>query len=242
MPSQYDDIGVRYNGMKDLPAAAVEIASFRSALGNISGSKALDLACGAGYYTGILLENGAQSVIGYDNSPGMIKAAQAAFEGKSNAEFRLSDCSVRLEVPEGDNYFDVLVAAWFLNYASEEAELLTMCENITRNLKPGGKFIGILPNMKLDLREPLDPRYGLTVRAIKEVRDGWRCRLTAFTEPLVEFEMYHLREHIFMNCFEKAGMKDFKMMPLVIPKEGREEGYWDVYEDRPHLCIFTATV
>jgi toxoflavin synthase len=239
---RYDEVGILYNDIKSAPASVIERATFLSGLGSVSGCRALDLACGAGYYSGVLLEKGARSVVGYDISPGMINAARTSFRDHPNVEFRVSDCVAPLRPPEGEHSFDVIVAVWFLNYATDEAQLLAMCQNVARNLKSGGKFIGVTPNPQLDFREPLDPRYGLPVRAIEGVKDGWKCKLTAFTKPRWEIETYVLDEAVYLRCFEKAGLRDIQVVPLVVPEEGREKGFWDVYLQRPHIQVITGTV
>lgn len=38
---------------------------------------------------------------------------------------------------------DIITAAYLLNYAASEQELLLMCQNIKLNLAASGKFIGI---------------------------------------------------------------------------------------------------
>ena len=79
MSTQYDAIGTRYNSMHDLPAIHLERPSAIAALGDISGKRALDLACGTGRYSRLLIELGAASVVGVDISPVMI---EGSFKGR----------------------------------------------------------------------------------------------------------------------------------------------------------------
>jgi hypothetical protein len=51
----------------------------------------------------------------------------------------------------GPNY-DLVVAAYLLNYASDRAELAAMCRGIASSLKPGGRFMTVNCNPALDFR------------------------------------------------------------------------------------------
>ena len=83
MSAQYDAIGTRYISMHNLPAIHPERPSAIAALGDISGKRALDLACGTGCYCRLLIELGAASVVVVDISPIMLEGAREASKGDS---------------------------------------------------------------------------------------------------------------------------------------------------------------
>jgi len=158
----------------------------------------------------------------------------------SRARFQVADCSEPFLLDDGP--FDVVFAAFLHNYAADAATMTRMWRNIHDNLKPGGRFVGIMPYLDLDMDIPLDDRYGVTVKAIGIVENGWKCRLTAFCEPEnIEFEMYHLHKYVYENTASEAGLTGISWHVHVLPKdERRTNGFWDVYNERPHIEIVTA--
>lgn len=248
MATQYDSIGARYGGMHTAPAITgpdIERPSVQAVLGDITGLHCLDLACGYGRWMKFLLENHAASVTGVDISSAMIDAAKAAsatwpVERRDKAAFHVGDCSKVIKVPGGP--FDVVFAVWFLNYAADAEELTGMWRNIYANLKPGGRFIGITTNVHLPFETPVTDQYGIAVEPLEKVKDGWKCRLTAYTEPeRVTFDIYHLSKEAYENGAEAAGMTDVEWRGHTLPEDDRKySGYWDAYVERPQMEVVTA--
>jgi SAM-dependent methyltransferase len=242
MPTQYDAIGTRYNSMNNLPAIHPERPSAIAALGDISGKRALDLACGIGRYSRLLIELGAVSVVGVDVSPVMIEGAREASKGDSRFEFRVADCSKPLQAwDEKDGPFDVIFAGYLLNYASGEEEMLASWRNIHANLKPGGRFVAITINVMMSMENDIIDFYGFEIRNIGKVKEGWKCRLIADTDPPVEFEFYHLNKEIYEKCTTSAGMTDVTWLRHIVPDDERKgTGFWDRFDKTPTFIICTA--
>ena len=59
-----------------MPCAAVELPSVLAVLGDVRGLNCLDLACGLGYWSQLLVEKGAAHVVGVDISEAMLSAAR----------------------------------------------------------------------------------------------------------------------------------------------------------------------
>ena len=75
--SQYDAIADQYRRSKTSPLRTyIESYTFLHLLGDISGLRVLDLACGEGFYTRKLKALGAARVVGVDQSAGMIRLAE----------------------------------------------------------------------------------------------------------------------------------------------------------------------
>ena len=118
-----------------------------------------------------------------------------------------------------------------------------MWRNIHANLRPGGRFVGVTPNVHMDPVEQLiDDRYGYAVVPVEKVKDGWRCRLTAYTQPEnVEFEMYHLSKQVCEQGAAEAGLVGSTCNGYVITEAGKNGGgYWHGFERRPSFEICTA--
>lgn len=144
MPDQYDAIATLYGKMQVLPAPSIEQPSVEAILGDITGLRCLDLACGLGRWSRFLLEKGAASVTGIDISEHMIE--EAAREAstwpasiRDKVTFRVGDCTKPLDI-ESEGSFDLVFGAWLLNYAATAEEQLGMWRTISANLRPGGLF------------------------------------------------------------------------------------------------------
>jgi SAM-dependent methyltransferase len=254
MSTQYDAIGAAYNYMKLLPAAKLERANLHSAVAPyIKDANVLDLACGTGYYSRLLLDWGAKSVIGIDISQSMIDVAQSSItlEEQGRLSFRVGDCSKPARVVER-GLFDLVVGAWLLNYAPSGAEMADMFRNAALNLRPGGHFIGITPYPTDDLSEfaetfkaPNQRKYGVSVIYKYEVPDGFATHVTGHTEPVeVQFDNFHLRKSVYEKSARDGGMDaGLAWKSVELPSEdenkpyGVEGSYWDGYMDAPHFGI-----
>ena len=240
MTTQYDDIGSTYSGMKSLPAEAIERGQVRSALGDLHGKTVLDLACGAGYYSKLLISWGAEHVVGLDVSPTMIDVARIALAeevSKGQVKFFVRNCADRIEQL---GQFDIVLGSWLLNYAADASELFIMWQNIFNNLKPGGRFVGITPppqGIVLD-----EQRYGLSVSKVRDVKDGYQIRVKADTDPPVVFENYYLAAEVYQRCASDSGMREMQWKDPILPEDivTPKPGYWDDWLERPNAAICTA--
>lgn len=160
---------------------------------------------------------------------------------KDKVSFEVGDCAKPLSLPGGQ--FDIVFGAWLLNYASTSSEQLAMWQNIHANLRPGGRFIGVIPNVHMSLGDhPVDDRYGYAITPLRKVEDGYECRLTAYTQPEdVTFDIHHLSKEVYERCAAEAGLVGLKWNRHVLPEDGRKaEGYWEAFEKRPTFEICTA--
>ncbi|CAJ2505588.1 Uu.00g129820.m01.CDS01 [Anthostomella pinea] len=245
MSTQYDAIGQKYKSMSDLPSQAPEKPSVLNVLGDVEGLNCLDLACGLGRWSHTLLEQGAAHVTGIDISAGMIDSARASLRDlpesqRAKVDFQVGDCGKPFAAPHGP--FDVTLGVWFLNYASNYEEMASMWQNIAANLKPGGRFVALTSNPFVGLEAPFDDRYGIDLTTLGRTEEGgWKCRVTGYTQPEpVEFENYHQPEEVYERAAAEAGMQNLTWRSHVLPNDGRPEGYWDVYNLRPHYSLLTA--
>ncbi|MCJ1281466.1 hypothetical protein MMC26_000786 [Xylographa opegraphella] len=253
MSTQYDKLGRLYNEMQSVPGQIMLPENTRAALGDISGYDVLDLACGAGLYSNLLIDWGAAHVFGIDISSEMIKVARSSLKPDRShcIEYHVGDCTApdllqTLGIGR-ERQFDLVHGAWLLNYAATEDELTRMWRNIASNLKPGGRFVGIIPNLDVDFSDEKpfdDPKYGVTTKPIEKVPHGNRVRVTAHTAGRVEFENYILNgDHVYERSAAAAGMCHVKwkaVSPRPEDIERMEEGFWDDFVARPFSAVCTA--
>lgn len=114
-------------------------------LGLTAGDKAMDLTCGTGYATKLLVERTREKVVGVDVSAGML--AQAKERCGSAGEFVQGDILEYLKSVPAES-FDAVTCCWGLGYSKP----LSVLRQVKRVLKPGGK-VGIIDNSFFSLKE-----------------------------------------------------------------------------------------
>ncbi|KAL5342759.1 S-adenosyl-L-methionine-dependent methyltransferase [Aspergillus crustosus] len=154
--TEYDVIGPTIQTSKELSLEKLFVTTVKDTIGDIQNLNVLDLACGDGAFAARFLQWGAASVTGVDISEFMVKQAIANstiprdLGAKSKVDFVVADCTHPLDLGEGRRrQFDLVTGLWLLNHAKNKTELSTMWSNIARHLKPGGRFLGVLPNHSL---------------------------------------------------------------------------------------------
>jgi toxoflavin synthase len=153
----YDAAAATYTTVDELPIRRyAEVPTFLAALDDVTGAEVLDLACGSGFLTRIISARRAARVVGVDASAPMIELARSAVVEGQPIEYHVHD--VAAMPPLGS--FDVVTAGFLLNYSSSRAELATVCRRAFACVRPGGRFVGSVPDSRYDLRRLHDTRYG----------------------------------------------------------------------------------
>jgi malonyl-CoA O-methyltransferase len=112
----------------------LEQAAMFDLLPDPAGKTALDLACGSGRYGLILRERGAQTVIGLDNSPEMLRQS-ATMNG--SAPRALSEMDA---IPLATASVDLIICGLALGHLPAERMRRTIAE-CARALRPGGVLL-----------------------------------------------------------------------------------------------------
>lgn len=165
LASQYEELQPGFASYRTSLISLIEKENVRDVLAPvIGGARVLEIACGSGFYTFDLLSWGATSVLAVDLSPEMISAAKERKikENVENVEFRIAD--VTEPVIHSEEKFDVVFGAWPLEYARDYATLVSMCKNVSLNLRDGGTFVCVT-------RVPTDDPRGLNEKT-NQVRPG----------------------------------------------------------------------
>lgn len=110
------------------PLMALEQESMLALMPDLSGKTVLDLACGTGRYGKIALERGAKSVLGFDNSHAMLKAAVIPQIALSTTE----------AIPLASNSIDTILCGLALGHLPE---IESSTSEISRILKTGGSVL-----------------------------------------------------------------------------------------------------
>lgn len=243
--AEYDQIAQDYKKSKFAPwRIHVEAHSLFSLLGDVSGKSVLDLACGDGIYSRQLRVRGASRVVGVDLSSRMVELARAEEAAAPlGITYQVGDAR-ELALAET---FDVVFAAYLLNYARTPGELQEMAAAVARHLRPGGRFIGINNNpahspANFSLTRPFG--FVKSLPAHGEVREGVPITYTIFQDDSsFTFDNYHLDASVHERALHSAGLRKLRWhAPRLSPEAEKTHGrdHWAPLLDDPPVICFEA--
>ncbi len=229
--TDYDAIAEQYRASKEADwRTAAEVPSFLALVGDVTGKTVLDLACGEGFYTRKLAQAGAARVVGVDSSPAMIDLARRAeHRAPLGVDYRVGD----VRGLDLGRHFDLVVAAYLLNYAPDPEALAEMCAAVVRHLPPGGRFVSINSNPETAAL-PVDYRpYGFDKLAPADLAEGspyvWR---NYQGDDTFDLTVYHLGRPTHERIFAAAGLTDVRWVPLQVAPEAvraHGPGFWETF-------------
>ena len=182
---------------------------------------------------------GAAKVTGVDLSEKMIGLARA-----SEAQQRLG-----IDYIHGDGRnlriaadYDLAVAAYFLNYAHDRAELSAMCSGIARCLKPGGRFVTVNCNPACDFpAAPSYRKYGFRTSVLGRFLEGAPITWTFYQEDgPFDIENYFLNVETHEEVLRAAGFCDVRWHQPMLSAEGVSayaRDYWSALLDHPPVTF-----
>lgn len=238
--TDYDDIADDYVLSKMHPwRTHIECHSLNQAIGDPTGSNVLDLACGDGFHTRHVKRSGAARTVGVDLSQAMIDRANAreALE-RLGIEFVQADARSLPDLGQ----FDLVVAAYLLNYARDSQELAQMLGSVARSLKPGGRFVTINANPFFDFAATPDFRkYGFDVRSDPGKAEGSPILWSVFLEDgTFEIENYFLSPATHERVLKECGFRDIRWRRPDVSAEGIATfgaAFWRAFLDRPPVVV-----
>ena len=240
MTTNYDPIAEQYKRSKQTPwRTDVECFTLLEVIGPVDGLAVLDVACGEGFYTRLLRHRGAARTIGVDLSEGMVTLAR-----KQEAA---SPLGIGYVVGDGrdlkfDREFDLVVAAYLLNYARTRDELGAMCASVARCLKPGGRFVTVNSSAACDFSTaPSYRRYGFETSVAGEWREGAPVTWTFFLEDSTfTLENYHLSVEIHETALRRAGFREIRWHAPRLSPEGaarHDAAFWEPFFATPPITV-----
>jgi len=242
MLTDYNAIAAQYRRSKQVAwRYYIEQYSLCKLAGEVVGLSVLDLACGEGFYTRVFKERGASRVVGVDISTKMINLAVLAEEGEPlGIEYLVGDArSVHFA-----STFDLVAAAYLLNYARSEQELLSMAKTIHQSLKPGGRFVAVNNNPN---QHPSSygntQKYGFVKKALGELRNGAAIQYM-FGQDGEDFmiENYYLDTATHVSVFQEVGFSDvhWHAPRLESSQAVANQEYWADFFHDPPIALFTC--
>jgi toxoflavin synthase len=236
MSAQYDDIGDQYLRFKEsAPLVRAEQNLLVAMLGDLTGLRVLDLACGHGHYTRLCHALGALQVTGVDVSPVMVELAEAATPPSGGAvTFACHDAG---DLPV-IGAFDVVTAVWLLNYAESRRQLRDMLAGAHRNLRPGGRLVTITLHPDFDPERGGWEPYG--VRVLETVAEPHSRRISC--ELVVPGVAIPLRvvQWDRASYTDAARASGFTDPGWVLAEAPEDDGFWQDFTDNPLITGLRA--
>ncbi len=244
MVTDYDenDAARLYQEAKNtLPAYQVDTYSLLRLVGDVSGQKVLDVACGEGHFTRLLRRAGAAEAVGLDISTKMIDLARQQEAAEPlGIEYVVGDASTVADPPSD---FDTVACAYLMVYARSRAELARMCAGVASRVRPGGRFVTINVNPAVYHYRPQPDyrKYGIAMQLQDHAYEGAPIDFTVLVgESGLAVQNYYLPIEAYRSELQAAGFVDVAVHEPVIPPDAlaaHEPGFWDELEQHPVFVL-----
>ncbi|KAI5925099.1 methyltransferase-like protein [Camillea tinctor] len=245
---EYEEQADSYDNLASVPLGVIERELFNSALGTCPGATVLDLGGGTGLRARQAITAGAVSVDVVDISPEMLQVGQA-IEAKLKREgvirYLQGDVAKPLDnLPLLAGGYDIVMANWVLDHAHDVAELEGMWANISAQLKPGGRFVGVRSG------DPYAPcvaegtgKYGVQYKDWKKVPGGVHFRYQLHADPPLDIEASSMEISYSgsTELHEKYGLCDIENEPFESSEAIRKDPeFWQLFIDNPSFVVVKA--
>jgi toxoflavin synthase len=230
--AQYDHIASKYDEYAHTATLKrAESYTFFRMVGELAGQRVMDLACGFGFYTRLLKQRGAGTVLGVDISPEMIRLANQQEQAKPlGIVYQVGDA---VTLPRLGR-FDLITAVYLLNYATSKDQLLGMFRSAYDNLAMGGRFIAYTINPAFTLSKPNGAKYGFSVLREEPEEDRYACEAELITDPPALVRYYRWSQATYEWAIQEAGFRAFAWHPSEVAPEDIAhygEAYWRDFHD-----------
>ena len=241
MATNYDDITDDYLKAADHPIKKhCEAFTLLQVLGNVQAKSLLDLACGDGYYTRLIKQQGTFQTVGGDISQKMIdRARRTEMANPQGIIYQTGDITKLGRIGQ----FDRVTAVFLFPYAATKKDLTAMFQTIYANLKPRGKLVSITvdPNLKED-DLPIFERYGVTLVAEAGLQDGTMMTATIAVADGNSFTLqnYHWKKATYESIIHRVGFQGIRWHPIQVSETGIKEygaAYWQTYAKKPYGMV-----
>ena len=232
---QYDHIGLKYEEYaQTAPLKRAERHNISRLVGNVTGKRILDLACGTGYYTRWLKQHGALGVIGVDISPEMIRVAAQQEEKEP--------LGISYHVGDAGNFnplgpFDLITAIWLFNNVQTQPEMLRMFKSTYDNLIEGGRLAAYTLNPAYNIQKSNMTKYGLKITGDTFEKDRYVLTGEFLTDPPMGVTVYRWSQSIYEWAVKETGFKEFTWQSSEIAPAEIEEFGIEYWQDYLNNCI-----
>lgn len=244
MTTDYDPIAEQYKRSKQQPwRTYIECFTLMKLIGDPRGLHVLDVGCGEGFYSRLIRERGAARVAGIDQSHGMIELARTQeAQHRLGIDYIVGDAR---ELPV-TRQFDLVMAAYLLNYAQDPQELQAMYDGLARSLRPGGRFVTVNGNPALTFPSaPSYRKYGFETSVRGRWQEGAPITWTFYLhDGSFEIENYHLDSTTHETACRVAGFREIRWHPVELSPEGlsvHDQAFWSTFLDYPPIAFIECS-
>lgn len=202
---------------------------------NIKGKTILDLGCGDGFFTRALALQGAQKVIGIDNSPEQLKLAEER-ENPSNVMYQHGDI-FHDKLPKAD----IVLTPFVANYAENISNLEFLIKNIHESLNQNGQIV-----LVVDLPDNKDLRKFGSLKTLEGPKaDGTKIKIDLYNsdEIICTLFSYYYTPQTLEVTLSKTGFKNITWHKPIISTEGIEKfgpRFWTNFIEDSELGYLSA--
>jgi len=239
--NSYDPIAAAYRDSKQLSfRKCIEEYTLYQLVGDVSGLKMLDLACGEGIYTRKLKQRGAAEILGVDLSKEMIALAEEAeAQAPLDCKYLVHDV---LTLHSSEEY-DIVMGMYLLNYATCKEELHQFCKIAYQHLKSGGRFVGFNDNpLNLPVYYTTYKKYGFIKETPDNREEGAPIKYRMFNLDGTEFSFhnFYLAPETYAEAFAAAGFTDFRWEGPFLQSDEADNAHWTDFMAQPPMIGFSA--
>ncbi|KAI4869832.1 S-adenosyl-L-methionine-dependent methyltransferase [Hypoxylon rubiginosum] len=237
--SQFDSLADLYVDWSELPFRQhLEFPSVLGLVGPVDGLRVLDLGCGSGVYSRKLAKAGATTVVGLDESAGMLEYAL-----RREAEEKLGITYISGALPaELRESFDLVLAVYVLPYARDYSQLLTLCQAAAEALRPGQRLLTLPIHPAVHTDPEYYSRYGMQIITSTPLADavpvGLNLRFGRYDAHVIP---YYWTAATLERALTEAGFTSITWHLHRTADSGDVDAeFVQPYLDKPHAAIIEA--
>lgn len=226
----------------------VELYTTLGLVGDASGKRLIDVACGTGWLTRALKDvSNAEYVTGTDLSPEMIALAKEEEKRATRTDIISYEVEDITSAIPGD--FDIVTSNWLLVNARTRHELQAMCKGLASKAVPDGRLVTVVidPHLFSYDDQTFAKKYGFEFVYPKVLEEGAAITIKCYTPEghfAVEVENYYFPKAAYEEELSKAGFKNVEWhKPKLSPHPDGEDDaeYWNDIMKQPVFLTITAT-
>jgi ubiquinone/menaquinone biosynthesis C-methylase UbiE len=214
----------------------IEIPTLLNLVGDTIGKHILDFGCGTGMFSRWLKSTGAERIVGYDVSKGMINYARKREEKEKNGitfVTNLTDSMI--------GQFDLVLAVYVLPYISCKEELLSTCRDMAKLLRPKGRLLTLPIHPDFHSDPDYYRPYGLRLVSDQVRQDGGLVNLHLCYPPYdVNITAYYWSKNTLEDTLQQAGFISVHWPKHQLDKNATspsEQAFLHHYLQHPHAAI-----
>jgi len=212
--------------------------TLKSCIGPLVGKRVLDLACGEGVSSRMMLELGAKEVVGLDISDELIKKAQK--HNSPGIHFQVADM---LETDLAQlGKFHAVTAIMGIHYTDSKKKLKKLFNGINKTMTSRGCFYALTVNP--DIIRSGYRGYGVEISRANGEGQIVKVELHDFEwNKFCEFTNCYWTESTYTKLLEKQGFAVKWLDSIIDPKAMAKYGhdFWKVYVGKPIYKMIKAT-